>query len=275
MVYTVSAVCRCETGKRRRDNQDNFYFDGTILPIENNGLGGSVLKSCIETDQKHGFAIFDGMGGMSDGQIAAEIAAKVYANTFCVHIDNKQYENAFIESVLKMNGEIWSKSEAQCCYMGTTATIIEFYRENYFLCNIGDSPAFLFRNDKLAKISTDHIFDSNCFRGNGPFIKPSLTQYVGMNPDEMLIEPSFNTGRLCIDDVFLICSDGLTDMLNVEEIESFLQQDADLEKKLDLLMSSALNNGGKDNITIILCNVNGEITDNDFVLTELQSVLNV
>lgn len=85
--------------------------------------------------------------------------------------------------------------------------------------------------------------------------KPRLTQYIGLEPEEVLIEPSYASVKLQEGDRYLLCSDGLTDMLDSLSICSILKNSATVEQGAEMLMEAALEHGGRDNITIILVEV--------------------
>lgn len=87
--------------------------------------------------------------------------------------------------------------------------------------------------------------------------KPPLTQNLGIKEDELIISPYTATGEYHNHDIYLICSDGLTDMVSNEEIEYILNS-SQKENSADLLLQKALENGGKDNITLILMYIRKE-----------------
>lgn len=134
--------------------------------------------------------------------------------------------------------------------MGTTAAMVVFAGDEAVICNVGDSKIFRFQNNTLKQISHDHVGKPK--EGK----KPPLTQCLGM-PGEKNIIPHIVREDLAENTSYLICSDGLTDMVSYEAIESHLNYDsiADVAGKL---MEEALVNGGRDNITLILCRVENE-----------------
>ena len=83
--------------------------------------------------------------------------------------------------------------------------------------------------------------------------KPGLIQYLGMDPGEIILEPTIHSSDLQKGDTYLICSDGLTDMVTEADIASLLNKAADAEEATAGLVELALENGGKDNITAIVC----------------------
>jgi protein phosphatase len=88
--------------------------------------------------------------------------------------------------------------------------------------------------------------------------KPYLTQYLGVDPEEMRICPSVSEHAVTDGDCFLICSDGLSDMLSEEQITAILQSGSDEEVTVQTLIVNALKNGGRDNVTVIVCRIAAE-----------------
>jgi protein phosphatase len=135
--------------------------------------------------------------------------------------------------------------------MGTTAALLAFTKNEIFLCNIGDSKIFRFADEKLEQISVDHYIKTAYGK------KPPLSQNLGIPESELAIAPYFAKGHYNDGDIYLLCSDGLTDMVTVTEIRQILIEST-FEDIATKLLKKALQNGGKDNITIIVCKVKRE-----------------
>lgn len=271
MKYRLSAACGCDIGKRRGNNEDNFYFDGHYLPAENHALDQILTQDC-RLEQAVDFAVFDGMGGQAEGQIASHLAAAVFSS---VRRNNSFETDAqkFLRDVTEqMTSTVWHQADESFSNMGTTEAILRFCDDAYYLCNVGDSRIFLFRNGVLKQLSVDHT-DEQFLKENGiGRRKPSLTQYIGVSPEELVVEPYVSSGALAIGDQYLICSDGLTDMVSNDGIREILVRNTSPEEKVIDLMQEALQNGGRDNITVILVQIQG--ADQDDVLQELKESLN-
>ena len=132
--------------------------------------------------------------------------------------------------------------------MGTTAAMLVFDREKIVLCNIGDSKIFRCDGARLEQISYDHVAIAAYGR------KPPLMQNLGIPPEEMTIDPYVSEGPYQHGDRYLICSDGLTDMVSETEIGDVLMRYT-LDEAAERLLQRALEEGGKDNITLILIDV--------------------
>lgn len=227
-------------GKCRKINQDNFYCNGVYMPSANQGTKGIKAKSVDAT--KHPlFAIFDGMGGEEAGEMAAYLAAEELSN-FSFEEDSADLD----EYCKQANNRICEYTKQNhMTSVGTTAAILRFYENQAELCNIGDSKIFLYSGGELNQLSYDHVGISVGGR------KPPLTQNLGIEATELVIEPYVATGDYQPDDVFLICSDGLTDMVTEERIQELLNKKSK-KAAAKALLKEALNNGGKDNVSFIL-----------------------
>ncbi len=257
MKHQIEAACYCQTGNKRERNEDNFYFDGYILPQENNALDKILFMLPHKVKNMEMCGIFDGMGGEKDGEAAAYIAAdslkrecKKWGNPF---FSPEKYLGALME---RMNDKVWKKAEENYSGMGTTAVILFFCKAGIYVCNVGDSKAFYYHKGRLNQISKDHT-DERLLRERGILDrKPHLTQYVGVSPDEMMtIEPYIEKKGWYSGDRYLICSDGLTDMVSDEEIHSIMERYLSSKECVDHLVKSALKNGGCDNVTTIVVTI--------------------
>ena len=105
----------------------------------------------------------------------------------------------------------------------------------------------------MLQISVDHT-DQFLFTEPGMAKrKPRLTQHLGIEPEEMLIEPYRTEMSIQPGDLFLLCSDGLTDMVPEKEIKDMIDVGSEVVDIAEMLINQAMNHGGKDNITILIC----------------------
>lgn len=242
MAYRVEYFCVSHTGKCRKNNQDNFYCNGEYLYFRNDGLrkilhGEKTIKDVAL------FGVFDGMGGEECGEMASYLAAENIAG---FDFGKKDPENELIAYCRAANADICRYTKEQrLTSMGTTAAILLLDKKKISLCNIGDSKIFQLSRRKLQQISYDHV--SKVMVGN----KPPLTQNLGIPEEDMVISPYTSSGNYRDGDVYLICSDGLTDMLDTQEIKNILEQQ-DRKAAARALLQQALDNGGKDNVSFIV-----------------------
>lgn len=244
MHYEIAYSCISHIGNVRSRNQDNFICDGAYLKTDDSKmvfpLNGTV---CTKTPTL--FGIFDGMGGEECGEIASYIAAKEASVTPL----SKDGVLTLTEYCKQANTKICEYAENNSVSaMGTTAAMLLCSKNEITLCNIGDSKVFRFADGELEQISTDHVV----IAAFGT--KPPLSQNLGIPPDQLLIEPYLSQGRYINGDKYLICSDGLTDMMTLEEIKELLTSQQ-VEDSASNLVNRALKNGGKDNVTVILLEI--------------------
>ena len=233
----ISAACGCHTGRRRKNNEDNFFFAGRYMASDNNGLG-SILEKSFSLKKDRFFAVFDGMGGGEYGEIASYIAAKA---TMCTHVNDRIFKET-----IRLNAEM----------MGSTLAGLYFTGSQVWTVNVGDSRCFLLRDGKLQQISEDQT-DEAYMKENGIHgRKPYLTQYMGMDPEEVRVLPYADCLQLKKGDRFLICSDGVSDMVSIEFLKTMLLQTQSPAKCVDTILAAALEAGGKDNITAIVLEIN-------------------
>lgn len=255
MAFKIQAACGCNIGRRRTNNEDNFYFDNRLLPKDNQGLKTAVMVELpLEREQCYG--VFDGMGGESYGEEASFLAAAVAKNREKILADYIYPPKMYLTDLIKeMNKAVCDKSEQLSSgRMGSTAVMLYLNHDYAYVCNVGDSRAFRLRQDEFMQISEDHT-DARFLAEQGIKRKPSLTQHLGIWPDEMELEPYVAKGQLQAGDQFLLCSDGLTDMVSNAEICGMMKEYDDVRVCVDALIDRALEHGGKDNVTVILVRV--------------------
>jgi hypothetical protein len=134
-----------------------------------------------------------------------------------------------------------------------------------YVCDLGDSPIFLIHGGDIRQISYEHterhnyeqIFGDNYDKNK----KFRLTQHLGIFPNEMVLSPYNKREPFEVGDRFLICSDGVTDMIPKQEIAAIISSKKTVDKAAELLLKTALDNGGRDNITIILGEISGDMSE--------------
>lgn len=241
MRYDISFACSSHIGKCRQINQDNFLCINQYLKSDTNEIHISHTGR-VSTSSPCLFGVFDGMGGEERGEMAAYIAAKDAS-----HISSSlsSSADALIDFCYKANRDICTYAKMnQISSMGTTAAMLLFDPKGICLCNIGDSKIFRLSPDGMEQLSEDHL-------GIAPFgMKPPLSQNLGIPEDELIITPYTARGYYHAGDKYLICSDGLSDMVSTGEITCILGGSSP-DAAVSLLIEAALEHGGKDNITVI------------------------
>lgn len=251
MAYQIEYAYTCHIGKIRNNNEDNFWCCGDSLEAQNQGMS-HIRSGYMKQSEYPLLAVFDGMGGESCGELAAFLAAEACGEHFKtakdgIRNDPEEFLNEICESM----------NQAICDYgrtnkinsMGTTAALLAFAEDAVYSCNLGDSRIYKSDREKFYQISQDHVL------GRSLFGKAPLTQYLGMEEENLQLEPSISKQEIKIGDRFLLCSDGITDMLSDGEIADILSRDIPVAKTVEILVDRALKKGGRDNITVVLCEI--------------------
>ena len=251
----IKASVISHLGKVRKNNEDNFFFNEFILQEEKLT---KPYKMKSKTDVPILMGVFDGMGGISAGERASLITATTARNVSYTLYDPDEIDSTLLR-ICKSANEVVCNEMLNVIKgrMGTTASMLCFFEEHYHLCNIGDSPIFLFRDNKLSEISYEHTEKENYILIYGEENVPKdkkfrLTQHIGIFPEELQIEPYLSCDEIKKGDRFVICSDGLTDMVKEPQLVKILSAYHSPVKALKKLLNAALDNGGRDNITIIV-----------------------
>jgi serine/threonine protein phosphatase PrpC len=249
VVPRVKFVARSEIGHARENNEDKFDF---YEPDEEPLLAarGSVYLVC------------DGMGGHNAGQIASELAAKQFLHAY-YHLGGTAQEAAR-HAILQAHhyiAEMASKIPSRYG-MGTTLTALILKQDEGILAHVGDSRCYRLREGVFEQLSRDHTLVARLVEQG--IITPEQARYhpqrnvirqaVGVADPSEPLEPDIETFALQAGDLYLLCSDGLTDMVDDAEIEAILR-DEPPTRAAWRLVDRALANGGRDNITVVLVRV--------------------
>ncbi|MEG1494948.1 MAG: Stp1/IreP family PP2C-type Ser/Thr phosphatase [Bacilli bacterium] len=216
-----------------------------------------IITSNIESDYL--VAVADGMGGHSAGEIASSIAisylGKHFTETF-LHMEKMQAVNWLRDSVTEINGLIfdYAKEHPESKGMGTTLVIAIQTADYLLFGNIGDSSGFVMKDNKLHKVTYDHTL-VNLLVSAGELTEAEAKDHPKKN---VLMKALGANDPIDIDifdcdmgvNALFLCSDGLTNMLEEEQIEKVLLSDLSIEDKVIKLINKANNRGGTDNISI-------------------------
>ena len=208
------------------------------------------------------FAVADGMGGYAAGEIASRSTIKAFEAA--IHSLRHEQEEQNIRKVMleafdKANTHVFKMAVSNESYsgMGTTMTALYLPGDGHgYCCHVGDSRLYLFRNDKLEQLTHDHTLvadlkEQGKITDEEAFVHPQrniLLQALGV---EETVNADFFSFRLQEGDRLLLCSDGLSDMLRAAEISRIIGC-ADPEQAADKLLEQSLDNGGRDNVSLIL-----------------------
>lgn len=254
MVYHINYAFVSHVGNVRSNNEDNFWCCGEYMPAKNHGTDG-IKTGNEKVSARPMFGVFDGMGGESCGEMAAHLSADAGGKWYLNHKRGlgKEPENFWMNLCHEMNRKVCDYAKQnRISTMGSTAAMLAFGQDKVYACNLGDSRIYELREGVLNKISTDHILKRNLF-GKAP-----LLQYVGIPEEKMVLEPSLEILELKAGLRYLICSDGVTDMLSEPEIKNLMEMKKETGEIVEEILNRSLKGGGRDNITMVLCEVTEE-----------------
>jgi len=257
MSYKLTAACCSHAGRVRKNNEDNYYFAGEYLQADD--LCSDGIRSAV-TDTGHRFlAVYDGIGGANYGEIASYTPASLTEKLLGERERCEGTDAEFLSTLCCRLNEAVVAAQKECVtdHMGSTMVGAYFVGDRVLIGNLGDSPCFLLRDGELTKLSTDHA-EATVIMAIGRKRKGALTQYLGIDPEECVIEPSVREETLREGDFLLLCSDGLTDMVPQEELISIVCGAESVASAVEQLQNAALEAGGRDNITMILCHVESD-----------------
>lgn len=216
-----------------------------------------------ETRNGHLFVTCDGMGGAAEGKKASSIGVKSVLEFF----ERETYENiqiALYQSLKFANEQIYATAQLNPSFkgMGTTACLALFQKDEMYFAHVGDSRIYLQTDDKLKHLTRDHSFvnqlvDQGTLKPNEARAHPEKNRILKALGVHLDLEPTVSNQPVLLKkgDVVLLCSDGLTDMVSDTAIQTVLNEEKTIAEKTELLLQKALDNGGKDNITVQLIEI--------------------
>ncbi len=240
MHFTCAA--RTDVGIVRSGNEDNY------LMLSDRGV----------------FIVADGMGGHAAGEVASEMAVRITSQAIGsvrgltddaaserVRTAIRQANEAIVERTL---------SEHDKRGMGTTVTVLVLMPHRYLIGQVGDSRAYLHRDGRLQQVTKDHSYvqeqvDAGLLTPDQARVHPYsnvITRCVGAGMD---VTPDLYFGSLTPGDVLLLASDGLTGMIEDEQLGRILLSDGGPQAWVDRMISEANRRGGLDNITAIVVRI--------------------
>lgn len=236
-------------GAVRTNNEDMALVFGAFIRDD-------AQRSMVPMQKRPRFSalIADGMGGYGGGEVASEMTLQSFDEFLTSLPDGLGRDDVVAEAkqwFARNNAAVMARAatSAELANMGTTLTGIFTYGPFDFLINAGDSRVYRFRFDTLRQLSTDH---SERERLGDPTVPSNLIYNAVGIPDAFLDVRCLNEEFPMVDgDTYIICSDGLCDMISDEKIEQLLAEGADARRLVD----AAIEAGGRDNCTVIMLQV--------------------
>ena len=235
----ICAYGLTDTGFKRQNNEDTFAVD----------------------IQREYFLVADGMGGTAGGEIASAIFSQSTTEVFLKPDQRSQQstldlvQEAFTLSNKRILAHV--RQHPEHLGMGCTAELVAFYEDGFVIGHMGDSRTYCYRNSQLRQLTKDHSFvqeqiDQGWLTPEEARTHPQRNVIVRAVGVEERLALDLVRGRRVPNDILLLCSDGLSDMLDDGQIQAILATGTSLPQKTERLIAAANQAGGKDNITAVL-----------------------
>ncbi len=229
----IETGVRTDVGRVRKGNEDSYLMDEPL------------------------FGIADGMGGHAAGEVASSTAVEALSSG-AARV-NPEDPESLVALIKEANRAIFEKATKDDSLhgMGTTCTLVLIDASKVHLAHVGDSRAYLLRDDDLSRLSEDHTLVGRMVR-EGQLTEEEaakhpqrsmITRSLGIDPDVRVDLRSFDVRD---GDRIMLCSDGLTSMVDEDTIKRVLQQKKGLQAAADELVDLANEAGGEDNITVVV-----------------------
>jgi serine/threonine protein phosphatase PrpC len=257
-------------GKVRENNEDHFLVSRAERSLETvmSNLPKGLFPPCF-AEVGYGMLVADGMGGHQAGEIASRLAITTFVNLL-LHTpewfmrvgkpEAEQVMERIAERYRIVDAVMRKKAQADPALagMGTTMTLACSLGPILVLAHIGDSRAYLFRAGQCYQLTRDHtmaqdLADLGIIRPEDTvwnYFKHSLTRVLGTG--QSLGEADVQQLTLADEDQILLCTDGLTDMVPQPMIAAIVGDSKTSEEACQRLVDAALDNGGRDNVTVVL-----------------------
>lgn len=250
-----------------------------IVSQTNSGMVRSHNEDSVVFDAACGLVVLaDGMGGYNAGEVASGIAVSVTASEIAQRLQNaspidRDQETGeelgvllLSDNIKKANASIFQAAQSQPQYAGMGTTIVSglFYDNRVVVGHVGDSRLYRLRGETLETITRDHSLlqeqiDSGMISledARQSKNKNLVTRAVGIDAE---VVPEIHVHDVQVGDIYLFCSDGLNDMVEDEDIQATLYaMQGNLPLAADQLVQMANDNGGRDNVSVILVKVKGD-----------------
>lgn len=244
VTQTVHFTCagRTDVGVVRSGNEDAFLL---------------VLDDGV-------FIVADGMGGHAAGEVASEMAVRIIGRALSDIVGRSEVEAAEVmrEAITEANAAIFQRTlvESDKRGMGTTATAMVINGPRYLIGQVGDSRAYMLREQQLWQITKDHSYVQE--QVDAGYLTPEqarthpysnvITRCVGANSE---VAPDIYVGALRTGDTYLLASDGLTGMVEDPDLLAIMRSGRGAAELVDKLIAEANRRGGLDNVTVIVVRI--------------------
>lgn len=221
----------------------------------------------FSTDRDGVFLVADGMGGHNAGEVASAMTRDILSERLVQEKAAENLEAAIRDAFLDVNEQVRKKAAVSPDQqgMGCTCVLMMLREQNFFLAHVGDSRIYLFRKGDFKQMTRDHSYVEELFiRGliteeekiDHPY-KNQITRYIGCSQK---LEVDITSGPVWNGDIFLLCTDGLTDMVPLPRLKELFTRYDDPQSLVEALVAEALEGGGRDNVSAVVVKVTSKKT---------------
>lgn len=270
MNVKINITALTNVGSVRENNEDNFIVCSDLTNDK-----WEFTKQLTELGDKGAvFAVADGMGGQNAGEIASDLAVKTIKKQFSLANEDTLQDEVLIQQFLydtvRMANDVindYANKNPESLGMGTTLVLAWVLKQKIHIAWCGDSRAYAFDDQGLHLITKDHSYvqelvDKKIITREQAFYHPDkniITRCLGNN-DNNISQPDIISIPIRQNMKLMLCSDGLNGMVEDEKIAEVLSNCNSIEETKEKLVEEALNAGGNDNVTVVLCDINAEMT---------------
>jgi protein phosphatase len=251
MTFKIKSTCLSDIGLVRQNNED----------------------VCAELPDCRFYVIADGMGGHQAGEVASKTAVDAFLKIVKKGKESRLYEGPLADTfnflkaaIEEVNRIVYEKGKTalELKGMGTTLCFLFFHDQGLIYGHVGDSRIYRLRNHKLEQLTKDHSLIRELVEhgqlserqvGDYYIYKNIITKAVGTEPK---VEPTIKIAEVQPHDLFFMCTDGLSDLLTAQEIESVLNFHSSLPHAAETLIQAAKDRGAHDNVSVLIAKASGE-----------------
>ena len=251
--WIIRASMCYEKGSIRKNNEDAYYFNGRYASLSKMDKDTSMAAEVSAPGSL--WAVCDGMGGQSNGEKASFTAVSGMPD-LQQHLRGRDFEATIQSWVHQANRAVSERAE------GGGSTLAMVYCADQYLqtAHIGDSRIYRYHNGELIRITKDHskvemLLEAKMITPEEALHHPQknvITRYLGMNSDSVCDATVGKKPPFCSGDRYLICSDGVTDMLTDAKITELLSESGEVAACTEKIKEAVLEAGAVDNMTVIL-----------------------
>lgn len=253
MKLRITAVC--DVGSVRGNNEDMILVREKVFRNER-------VQDAIELDERASLfavAIADGMGGANAGEVASQIVLEELRSglaAILTNLDDKAFNAAINSLCVEIHQRVLHEgiADAAKCGMGSTLVALLVYQGRLLFISAGDSRLYRLRDATLMQISRDHSFrelSTGSYASGASQVPSNIIVNSFGGGSRFYVDVGVAARKVQDDDLFFLCSDGVSDVLSDEELEAILSA----EGREDAVLAAAIDKGSQDNISYVLVEV--------------------